>query len=140
MERLDLRMLEILDRGDGKLDVDAWHTCETTHCRAGWTTKLAGEAGAALEARVGPKHAGEMIYAGVVLRADIPAPPPLAPRNERRSTARVGVLPLTTHTEAGGVQKWERCRNRSSSRALTRWRCRTRWEEKVADAAAWNLP
>ena len=62
VERLDLRMLEILDRGDGKLDMGAWHTCETTHCRAGWTTKLAGEAGAALEARVGPKRAGEMIY------------------------------------------------------------------------------
>ena len=27
----------------------AWHTCETTHCRAGWVVTLAGEAGKALE-------------------------------------------------------------------------------------------
>ena len=31
------------------LDMDAWHTCETTHCRAGWVVALAGEAGKALE-------------------------------------------------------------------------------------------
>jgi hypothetical protein len=27
-----------------------WHTCETTHCRAGWVVTLAGEKGKALEA------------------------------------------------------------------------------------------
>jgi hypothetical protein len=26
-----------------------WHTCEKTHCRAGWVITLAGEAGKALE-------------------------------------------------------------------------------------------
>ena len=26
-----------------------WHTCENTHCRAGWVVALAGEAGRALE-------------------------------------------------------------------------------------------
>ncbi len=26
-----------------------WHTCEKTHCRAGWVVTLAGEAGKALE-------------------------------------------------------------------------------------------
>jgi len=26
-----------------------WHTCGTTHCRAGWVVHLAGEAGYALE-------------------------------------------------------------------------------------------
>jgi hypothetical protein len=26
-----------------------WHTCETTHCRAGWVVHLAGEAGYTLE-------------------------------------------------------------------------------------------
>ena len=31
------------------LDMSTWHTCETTHCRAGWVIALAGEAGKALE-------------------------------------------------------------------------------------------
>ena len=26
-----------------------WHTCDNTHCRAGWVVTLAGEAGKALE-------------------------------------------------------------------------------------------
>ena len=26
------------------LGMDAWHTCEYTHCRAGWVVVLAGEA------------------------------------------------------------------------------------------------
>jgi hypothetical protein len=49
--------------GDGgALDMATWHTCETTHCRAGWVIALAGEAGAALERRVGPAGAGALIY------------------------------------------------------------------------------
>ena len=31
------------------LDMTSWHTCEKTHCRAGWVITLAGEAGKALE-------------------------------------------------------------------------------------------
>ena len=31
-----------------RLDMSAWHTCDTTHCRAGWVVHLAGEAGKAL--------------------------------------------------------------------------------------------
>ena len=31
------------------LDMGTWHTCETTHCRAGWVVTLAGEKGKALE-------------------------------------------------------------------------------------------
>ena len=29
--------------------MNAWHTCNTTHCRAGWVVHLAGEAGYELE-------------------------------------------------------------------------------------------
>ena len=29
--------------------MDTWHTCEKTHCRAGWIVTLAGEAGKRLE-------------------------------------------------------------------------------------------
>jgi hypothetical protein len=40
----------------------SWHACATTHCRAGWAITLAGEAGAKLEAHVGPSAAGALIY------------------------------------------------------------------------------
>ena len=39
-----------------------WHTCETTHCRAGWVVTLAGEPGKALERFHGPALAAHLIY------------------------------------------------------------------------------
>jgi uncharacterized protein YjbI with pentapeptide repeats len=46
----------------GALDMRTWHTCETTHCRAGWAVTLAGSAGAALEEKVGTPSAATLIY------------------------------------------------------------------------------
>ena len=42
--------------------MSTWHTCERTHCRAGWVTRLAGDAGAALEKYHGPLLAAQLIY------------------------------------------------------------------------------
>ena len=39
-----------------------WHTCSTTHCRAGWVVTLAGDAGKALETRFDPALAAWLIY------------------------------------------------------------------------------
>lgn len=39
-----------------------WHTCDTTHCRAGWVVHLAGEAGYALEEQTSPLFAAMQIY------------------------------------------------------------------------------
>ena len=44
------------------LEMSDWHTCETTHCRAGWVTTLAGEGGAALERDMGTSAAAAIIY------------------------------------------------------------------------------
>ena len=44
------------------LDMSVWHVCETTHCRAGWVTHLAGEAGAAMEYCLGTPAAAALIY------------------------------------------------------------------------------
>jgi len=44
------------------LDMSAWHTCETTHCRAGWVVTLAGKAGAALEKFHNTPLAAQLIY------------------------------------------------------------------------------
>jgi hypothetical protein len=39
-----------------------WHTCETTHCRAGWVVTLAGKEGKLLEERTSTQFAAMMIY------------------------------------------------------------------------------
>lgn len=44
------------------LDMSRFHTCATTHGRAGWAIHLAGAAGYALEERYGPEVAGALIY------------------------------------------------------------------------------
>ena len=40
-----------------------WHTCDTTHCRAGWVVHLAGAPGKALENFYNTELAAMMIYA-----------------------------------------------------------------------------
>jgi hypothetical protein len=42
--------------------MDAWHTCGTTHCRAGWVVHLAGDAGYALERFHNTALAAQLIY------------------------------------------------------------------------------
>lgn len=44
------------------LDMSTWHTCDTTHCRAGWVVKLAGEDGAKLEDKTSTLFAAMQIY------------------------------------------------------------------------------
>jgi hypothetical protein len=39
-----------------------WHTCETTHCRAGWVVTLAGKAGKELEMYHNTLLAAQLIY------------------------------------------------------------------------------
>lgn len=39
-----------------------WHTCENTHCRAGWVVTLAGAEGKALEAFFNTSLAAMKIY------------------------------------------------------------------------------
>jgi uncharacterized protein YjbI with pentapeptide repeats len=56
---IDAAILGAIEAG-GALDMDAWHTCETTHCRAGWAITLAGNE---LEQLIGPCAAGALIYA-----------------------------------------------------------------------------
>lgn len=46
----------------GALNMRHWHSCETTHCRAGWVVHLAGEAGYALEKRTSTLFAAMQIY------------------------------------------------------------------------------
>ena len=40
----------------------SWHTCNTTHCRAGWVVFLAGEGGKLLEEKTETAFAAMAIY------------------------------------------------------------------------------
>lgn len=42
--------------------MENWHTCDTTHCRAGWIVTLAGEEGRKLEKETSTLFAAMMIY------------------------------------------------------------------------------
>ena len=44
------------------LNMVNWHTCETTHCRAGWVVHLAGDEGRALESYHNTELAALLIY------------------------------------------------------------------------------
>lgn len=44
------------------LNMTDWHSCETTHCRAGWVVHLAGKEGYALEAETSALFAAQQIY------------------------------------------------------------------------------
>jgi hypothetical protein len=61
IENIDSKILAEIE-GGGTLNMSDWHTCETTHCRAGWAITIAGEAGLALEKSVGSPTAGMLIY------------------------------------------------------------------------------
>ena len=53
-----------LDMSTWHKDSEAWNNgeCGTTHCRAGWTVALAGEAGRALEEHFNTQMAAMLIY------------------------------------------------------------------------------
>ena len=76
---IDSQILNQIQNG-GALEMDAWHTCKTTHCRAGWAIHLCGEAGYALEKLVGSNAAGALIYAKS--RPDMRVPDWLASNEE----------------------------------------------------------
>lgn len=58
---IDQRIAEAVSAPGCSLEMDDWHKCATTHCRAGWAVHLAGEAGYALERQIGPAAAGALI-------------------------------------------------------------------------------
>ena len=46
---------------ESSLNMLTWHSCETSHCLAGWAIHLAGDEGARLEAEYGPQVAGLLL-------------------------------------------------------------------------------
>ena len=62
VEHLDARILAAVNTAGNALDMSSWHSCETTHCRAGWAIHLAGKRGYELEKALGSQGAGAAIY------------------------------------------------------------------------------
>jgi len=60
IEDLHKKVYECASKPDA-LNMGDWHTCETTHCRAGWIVTLAGEAGKKLEKQTSTLFAAMMI-------------------------------------------------------------------------------
>ena len=59
---IHVRLWEAIETANHQLDMTYWHSCDTTHCRAGWVVHLAGAAGYALERQIGPNAAAALIY------------------------------------------------------------------------------
>ena len=53
---------EAVNKDENTLEMSDWHTCETTHCRAGWVVHLSGNAGKVLEWQLGTATAAAVIY------------------------------------------------------------------------------
>jgi hypothetical protein len=76
IKNIDAAILAAIEAPGNELRMSSWHTCGTTHCRAGWAIHLAGDAGYKLEKVVGSSAAGALIYAAS--RPDKPVPDFLA--------------------------------------------------------------
>lgn len=69
---IDRAILAEINISGNALKMNAYHTCETTHCRAGWAVHLAGKPGYELESRIGSCAAAALIYAAS--RPGLPVP------------------------------------------------------------------
>jgi hypothetical protein len=72
IENIHQKILEAVSQPDA-LNMDAWHTCDTTHCRAGWVVTLAGGPGKVLERETSTQFAAMQIYKA---SSPIPVSPP----------------------------------------------------------------
>jgi hypothetical protein len=61
IEGIHGRILEAVSK-EGALEMRTWHTCDTTHCRAGWVVTLAGDKGRELEEETSTCFAAMQIY------------------------------------------------------------------------------
>jgi hypothetical protein len=61
IENIHQKILEATSNPNS-LSMDDWHTCDTTHCRAGWAVVLAGEKGKELEKKTSTLFAAMQIF------------------------------------------------------------------------------
>jgi hypothetical protein len=61
IENIHQKILEAVSKPEA-LNMESWHTCDTTHCRAGWAVHLAGPKGYELEKKTSTLFAAMQIY------------------------------------------------------------------------------
>lgn len=61
VEKLFTKIKEAIETNGNKLEMGDWHSCETTHCMAGWAIHLVGEEGYELENKFSSSVAGALI-------------------------------------------------------------------------------
>jgi hypothetical protein len=61
IENIHAKVLNAVNNPNA-LNMGTWHTCDTTHCRAGWVVNLAGKEGYELEEKTSTAFAAMQIY------------------------------------------------------------------------------
>ena len=61
IQNIHQRIFEAVSQPEA-LNMSDWHTCDTTHCRAGWVVFLAGAQGKILEKHTSTEFAAKQIY------------------------------------------------------------------------------
>jgi hypothetical protein len=62
IENIHQKVLEAVTAPNHTLNMTDWHSCETTHCRAGWVVTIAGKEGKELELKTSTAFAALQIY------------------------------------------------------------------------------
>jgi hypothetical protein len=63
IENIHQKVYDAASIPEEALNMSTWHSCSTTHCRAGWVVHLAGKAGYDLERFHNTPLAAQLIYA-----------------------------------------------------------------------------
>ena len=62
IQNIHQQVLAVATQKTDSLNMSEWHTCDTTHCRAGWVVFLAGEEGKKLEEKTSTLFTAMQIY------------------------------------------------------------------------------
>ena len=62
IQNIHQQVLAVATQKSDSLNMSKWHTCDTTHCRAGWVVFLAGEEGKKLEEKTSTLFTAMQIY------------------------------------------------------------------------------
>jgi hypothetical protein len=98
LPNIDQQIIDPIRTAGNSLNMREWHTCETTHCRAGWAVHLAGEAGYALETATNAQTAGALIY--LASRPGKPIPNWVASNREAMDDLYAGAKAYVAENEA----------------------------------------
>jgi hypothetical protein len=95
IENIHTKVLEAVSAPKA-LNMSTWHSCDTTHCRAGWVVHLAGKDGYDLEAKTSTLFAAMQIYHKS--NPDVPVSPVRFFENDKEAMADIKRCAEQEHT------------------------------------------